>query len=31
VDPAGTVKLLSAAIERRKAFKPAGREKNPER
>jgi hypothetical protein len=31
VDPAGTMKLLSDAIDRRKAFKPAGREKNPER
>ena len=31
VDPAGTAKLLGAAIGRRKAFKPAGREKSQER
>ena len=31
VDPAATTKLLAAAIERRKAFKPAGREKSAER
>jgi len=31
VDPAATAKLLEAAIERRKAFKPAGREKSQER
>ena len=31
VDPAGTSKLLASAIERRKAFRPAGREKSQER
>lgn len=31
LDPAGTTKLLQSAIERRKAFKPAGREKSQER
>jgi hypothetical protein len=31
VDPAATTKLLATAIERRKAFKPAGREKSAER
>jgi len=31
VDPAGTAKLLEAQIGRRKAFKPAGREKSQER
>lgn len=31
VDPAGTAKLLQASIERRKAYRPAGREKSQER
>ncbi len=31
VDPAGTSKLLAAAIERRKNFKPSGREKSESR
>ncbi|HKW77975.1 MAG TPA: hypothetical protein VJQ09_02680 [Candidatus Limnocylindria bacterium] len=31
VDPAGTAKLLQAAIERRRQFKPAGRERSSER
>ena len=31
VDPAGTSKLLQSAIDRRRAFKPAGREKSAER
>ena len=31
VDPAGTTKLLQAAIDRRKAYRPAGREKSQER
>jgi hypothetical protein len=31
VDPAGTAKLLQGAIDRRKAFRPAGREKSAER
>jgi hypothetical protein len=31
VDPAGTAKLLETQIGRRKAFKPAGREKSQER
>ena len=31
VDPAGTIKLLAAAIEKRKAYRPAGREKSAER
>lgn len=31
VDPAGATKLLQAAIERRKAYRPAGREKSQER
>ena len=31
VDPAGTSKLLQTAIERRRHFKPAGREKPAER
>ena len=31
VDPAATAKLLSSAIERRKAYRPAGREKSQER
>ncbi len=31
VDPAGTTKLLQGAIARRKAYKPAGREKSAER
>ena len=31
VDPAGTIKLLTAAIEHRKAYRPAGREKSAER
>jgi hypothetical protein len=30
-DPVGTTKLLKAAIERRKAYRPAGREKTAER
>jgi hypothetical protein len=30
-DPVGTTKLLRAAIERRKAYRPAGREKTAER
>ena len=31
VDPAGTITLLAAAIERRKAYRSAGREKSAER
>ncbi|HZP97139.1 MAG TPA: hypothetical protein VFC31_12525 [Candidatus Limnocylindria bacterium] len=31
VDPAGTSKLLQTAIARRKAYRPAGREKSAER
>ena len=31
VDPAATTKLLTAAIEKRKAYRPAGREKSQER
>ena len=31
VDPAGTAKLLETQVGRRKAFKPAGREKSQER
>jgi hypothetical protein len=31
VDPAGTMKLLQSAIAKRKAYRPAGREKSPER
>lgn len=31
IDPSGTAKLLAAAIERRKAYRPAGREKSAER
>jgi hypothetical protein len=31
VDPAGTTKLLSGAIAKRKAYRPAGREKSQER
>ena len=31
VDPAGTAKLLETQVNRRKAFKPAGREKSQER
>ncbi|HUQ42409.1 MAG TPA: hypothetical protein VM052_07905 [Candidatus Limnocylindrales bacterium] len=31
VDPAGTTKLLQGAIDRRKAYRPAGREKSQER
>jgi hypothetical protein len=31
VDPAGTSKLLETQVSRRKAFKPAGREKSQER
>ena len=31
VDPAATTKLLSTAIERRKSYRPAGREKSQER
>jgi hypothetical protein len=31
VDPAGTTKLLQGAIAKRKAYRPAGREKSPER
>ena len=31
VDPAGTAKLLEAQVNRRRAFKPAGREKSQER
>jgi hypothetical protein len=31
VDPAGTTKLLAGAIERRKAYRPAGRERSAER
>jgi hypothetical protein len=30
-DPAGTNKLLAAAIEKRKNYRPAGREKSAER
>ncbi len=30
-DPAGVSKLLKAAIEKRKSYRPAGREKSPER
>jgi hypothetical protein len=31
VDPAGTSKLLQGAIDKRKAYRPAGREKSAER
>jgi hypothetical protein len=31
VDPAGTTKLLQAAIDKRRAYRPAGREKSAER
>jgi hypothetical protein len=31
VDPAGTTKLLQSAIAKRKAYRPAGREKSAER
>ena len=31
VDPAGTSKLLAMAIEKRKSYRPAGREKSQER
>ena len=31
VDPAGTSKLLASAIEKRRAYRPAGREKSQER
>ncbi len=31
VDPAGTTKVLQTAIARRKAYRPAGREKSQER
>ena len=31
VDPAGTTKLLSSAIDLRKAYRPSGREKSQER
>ena len=31
IDPSGTAKLLEAAIERRKAYRPAGRERSAER
>ncbi len=31
VDPAGTTKVLEKAIARRKAYRPAGREKSQER
>ena len=31
VDPAATAKLLQGAIDRRKAYRPAGREKSQER
>ena len=31
LDPPATAKLLSTAIERRKAYRPAGREKSQER
>ena len=31
VDPAGTTKLLQTAIAKRKAYRPSGREKSPER
>ena len=31
VDPAGTSKLLASAIEKRKAYRPSGREKSAER
>lgn len=31
IDPAGTTKLLQAAIERRRAYRPAGREKSQDR
>jgi hypothetical protein len=31
VDPAGTAKLLQSAIDKRKAYRPAGREKSAER
>lgn len=31
VDPAATTKVLQAAIARRKAYRPAGREKSQER
>lgn len=31
IDPSGTAKALATAIERRKAYRPAGREKSAER